>query len=206
MDPQTLALDSSDQDVGVVFEEPDARHGRVDFQPVNWVRGQVDVGRETGDCGIHTRKTADVPDMQASIASDPVESHGQFSGCVERHGLASARDLQPEFQVGIGVVIHSQQVDHACGGSHGNQAGDGGRPVVGGERRQVIVLCELPVLKPPTLGETGRLIELYYTVLQVDVEKGVVCGIGRPLDQPGFWPVHGDSLMREAETKTRREG
>jgi hypothetical protein len=30
-------------------------------------------------------------------------------------------------------------------------------------------------------------------VLQVDVEKGVAGRVGRPLDQPRFGPVHGDS-------------
>ncbi len=193
MDAQALALDAGDQHVGVVLEEAHARHRGVELEAVDGVRGQVGVGGEARDGGVEARETADVPDVQAGVAADPIQGDGQLAGGVEGDGLAGARDLGGELEVGVGAVVDAQQVDDAGGGADGDQAGHGGRPVVGGEGGEVIVLGELAVLEAAGRGEARRLVELHHAVLQVDVQERIAGRVGRPLDEARVGAFHGDS-------------
>jgi len=171
MYPQALALDSSHKNVGVILKELDARHRHTRFQPIDGVCKGFNIARETFDGGVHCGKAVDVPDIEAVVAPDPIQSDGQLAIRVESNGLTGARHLQAELQIGIGVVVDTEQVDHAGRSTHGYQAGYRRRPIVSGERREVIMLGEFLEVEIPTAGMSSRFVKLNNAMLKVDVEE-----------------------------------
>lgn len=129
------------------------------------------------------RKGVDVPDVEARVVAHSLKAHGKQTLRVEGHCMRGPAHLQSQFGIVIGVVIDSEQVDHADARADRNKAVLRWRPIISSEWWYSSMSRDQFVLEEARLGVAGWLIEFNCWVVEVDVDIGVVARIWRPPDE-----------------------
>jgi hypothetical protein len=140
--------------------------------------------------GIQVGDAADIPNVQTLIVPHSFQANRQKVPRIESHCLTQALNSEIKFNIGVRVVVHSQQIDKSTRRPNCHKSWVCGRPVIGREWWRIIVLGHLPVVKVTTLCTASRLVNLNNSTLKIHVEEAVVSWVGRPFDQTGFWAIH----------------
>lgn len=85
---ESLTLNTSDEDVGVIFEEPHTRHRHAGLESIHRIGERESICRESRRCRVHGSQTVDIPYVETVVTSYSIQADGELALRVESHSLA----------------------------------------------------------------------------------------------------------------------